>query len=222
PRALRRAVPPSQGRRADAGARRRPRRRGAGGRHRARLGRGGPDGQDRPRGPQGADGPLVAVRDERLGPHAPRGRGGRAGGRDLRRDDARARLLPLRRGASRGRGAARLPPLRSPRREVLSRGPFPLHAPAQRRRRPPRLPRGARPGGRRVNILHLEDEPWDSGIAHYAVTLAAEQARRGHRVALWGVTGSPLVKAAADKGLPTRTWLPGPSGWLEIPSLRKA
>jgi len=73
-----------------------------------------------------------------------------------------------------------------------------------------------------VNILHLEDEPWDSGIAHYAVTLAAEQARRGHRVALWGVTGSPLVKAAADKGLPTRTWLPGPSGWLEIPALRKA
>lgn len=72
-----------------------------------------------------------------------------------------------------------------------------------------------------MNILHLEDEPWDSGIAHYAVTLAAEQARRGHRVALWGVTGSPLVKAAADLGLPTRTWLPGPSGWLEIPALRK-
>ena len=72
-----------------------------------------------------------------------------------------------------------------------------------------------------MNILHLEDEPWDSGIAHYAVTLAAEQARRGHRVALWGVTGSPLIKAAADQGLPTRTWLPGPSGWLEIPALRR-
>lgn len=72
-----------------------------------------------------------------------------------------------------------------------------------------------------MNILHLEDEPWDSGIAHYAVTLAAEQARRGHRVALWGVTGSPLIKAAADAGLSTRTWLPGPSGWLEIPALRK-
>lgn len=72
-----------------------------------------------------------------------------------------------------------------------------------------------------MNVLHLEDEPWDSGIAHYAVTLAAEQARRGHRVALWGVAGSPLVKAAADLGLPTRTWQPGPSGWLEIPALRK-
>ena len=72
-----------------------------------------------------------------------------------------------------------------------------------------------------MNILHLEDEPWDSGIAHYAVTLAAEQSRLGHKVALWGVTGSPLVKAAADRGVATRTWLPGPSGWLEIPALRR-
>jgi glycosyltransferase involved in cell wall biosynthesis len=72
-----------------------------------------------------------------------------------------------------------------------------------------------------VNILHLQDEPWDSGIAHYAVTLAAEQARRGHRVALWGVTGSPLIKDAAARGLPTRTWMEGPAGWLEIPALIK-
>lgn len=83
------------------------------------------------------------------------------------------------------------------------------------------MPRGSRARGGRLNVLHLEDEPWDSGIAHYAVTLAAEQARLGHRVALWGVTGSPLVKAAADRGLATRTWLPGPSGWLEIPALRR-
>ena len=72
-----------------------------------------------------------------------------------------------------------------------------------------------------MNILHLQDEPWDSGIAHYAVTLAAEQARRGHRVALWGVTGSPLIKEAAARGLSTRTWLEGPAGWLEIPALRR-
>jgi glycosyltransferase involved in cell wall biosynthesis len=72
-----------------------------------------------------------------------------------------------------------------------------------------------------VNIVHLEDEPWDSGIAHYAVTLAAEQARRGHRVALWGATGSPLVAEAAARGLATRTWTAGPPGWLEIPALRR-
>ncbi len=72
-----------------------------------------------------------------------------------------------------------------------------------------------------MNILHLEDEPWDSGIAHYAVTLAAEQARQGHRVALWGVAGSPLVEDAAALGLATRTWTAGPQGWLEIPALRR-
>ena len=72
-----------------------------------------------------------------------------------------------------------------------------------------------------MNIVHLEDEPWDSGIGHYAVTLAAEQARRGHNVALWGVKGSPLVKDAAARGLPTRTWTAGPAGWLEIPALRR-
>ena len=44
-----------------------------------------------------------------------------------------------------------------------------------------------------MNILHLEDEPWDSGIAHYALTLAAEQARRGHRVEFWGSADSPKL-----------------------------
>ena len=72
-----------------------------------------------------------------------------------------------------------------------------------------------------MNILHLEDEPWDSGIAHYALTLAAEQARRGHRVAFWGLAGSPVLKRAAEEGLPTRGWAAGPMGWAEIPALRR-
>ena len=72
-----------------------------------------------------------------------------------------------------------------------------------------------------MNIVHIEDEPWDSGIAHYAVTLAAEQARRGHRVAIWGKKFSPVLKQAADLGLPTRGWESGPLGWLEIPALRR-
>jgi glycosyltransferase involved in cell wall biosynthesis len=72
-----------------------------------------------------------------------------------------------------------------------------------------------------VNIVHLEDEPWDSGIAHYALTLAAEQARRGHRVAVWGLRDSPVLKGAAKLGLPTRGWAQGPAGWTEIPALRR-
>ncbi|HEX4048131.1 MAG TPA: glycosyltransferase family 4 protein [Elusimicrobiota bacterium] len=72
-----------------------------------------------------------------------------------------------------------------------------------------------------MNVVHLEDEPWDSGIAHYALTLAAEQARRGHRVSFWGASGSPLVKEAAARGLPTRSWPAGPPGWLELPALRR-
>ncbi|MFI5346393.1 MAG: glycosyltransferase family 4 protein [Elusimicrobiota bacterium] len=72
-----------------------------------------------------------------------------------------------------------------------------------------------------MNIVHLEDEPWDSGIAHYALTLAAEQVRRGHRVAFWGLQDSPILKQAAALGLPSRAWPPGPLGWAQIPALRK-
>lgn len=72
-----------------------------------------------------------------------------------------------------------------------------------------------------MNIIHLEDEPWDSGIAHYAVTLAARQASRGHRVEFWGATGSPVLKDASARGLPVRGWRAGPEGWLQIPSLRR-
>ena len=35
-----------------------------------------------------------------------------------------------------------------------------------------------------LRVVHIEDEPWDSGIAHYAATLAAEQKRHGWDV--WG------------------------------------
>jgi glycosyltransferase involved in cell wall biosynthesis len=72
-----------------------------------------------------------------------------------------------------------------------------------------------------MNIVHLEDEPWDSGIAHYALTLAAEQARRGHRVAVWGVKHSPVLKQAAELGLPVRAWMSGPEGWLEFRTQRR-
>lgn len=73
-----------------------------------------------------------------------------------------------------------------------------------------------------MRILHLEDEPWDSGMAHYAVTLAAEQRRRGHEVALWGRAGSPVLAAAAAAGVETRGFDGGPLGLLSWPTLRSA
>ena len=69
-----------------------------------------------------------------------------------------------------------------------------------------------------MNIVHFQDEPWDSGIADYAVTLAAEQARRGHRVAVWGTKDSPALARADGLGLATRGWT---LGWLELPALRR-
>ena len=70
-----------------------------------------------------------------------------------------------------------------------------------------------------MNILHLHDEPWDSGIAHYAVTLAAGQARRGHRVSFWARVGAPAAACARAAGLQTRE-VGHP--WLSLPFLRQA
>ncbi|MFI5362273.1 MAG: glycosyltransferase family 4 protein [Elusimicrobiota bacterium] len=71
-----------------------------------------------------------------------------------------------------------------------------------------------------MNIVHLEDEPWDSGIAHYALTLAGEQARRGHRVAFWGRSSSPILARARELGLAARGGACGALGWLSLPVLR--
>ncbi len=72
-----------------------------------------------------------------------------------------------------------------------------------------------------MNILHIEDEPWDSGIAHYAVTLAAAQAAQGHRVRFWGATGSPVLVQAAEAGLQTRGYPRGLRRCGAILSLRR-
>ncbi|MDD5629392.1 MAG: glycosyltransferase family 4 protein [Elusimicrobia bacterium] len=52
-----------------------------------------------------------------------------------------------------------------------------------------------------MNILQIEDEPWDSGIAHYALTLSAQLRRLGHQVHFWGRVGSPLLDEARRSGL---------------------
>ncbi|MBI4371170.1 MAG: glycosyltransferase family 4 protein [Elusimicrobia bacterium] len=70
-----------------------------------------------------------------------------------------------------------------------------------------------------MNVVHLEDEPWDSGIAHYALTLAAEQARRGRRTTLWGLADSPVLAEARRHGLTPRGW--SAAAWLQLPSLRR-
>ncbi|MDD5303171.1 MAG: hypothetical protein PHS14_08680, partial [Elusimicrobia bacterium] len=72
-----------------------------------------------------------------------------------------------------------------------------------------------------MNILHIEDEPWDSGIAHYALTLAALQARNGHRVEFWGRADSPVLTEARRLGLAVRGWPAGAVGVLSWGSQRR-
>lgn len=70
-----------------------------------------------------------------------------------------------------------------------------------------------------MKILQIEDEPWDSGIAHYALAISAELARRGHEVHVWGKAGAPPLKQAALLGLPTRA-VERP--WVSLGELREA
>ena len=72
-----------------------------------------------------------------------------------------------------------------------------------------------------MNILHIEDEPWDSGMAHYALTLAAMQVRNGHRVEFWGRADSPVLSAAERLGLAVRGWAGGVAGILSWGSQRR-
>ena len=72
-----------------------------------------------------------------------------------------------------------------------------------------------------MNILHIEDEPWDSGMAHYAVTLAVEQAHHGHRVEFWGRANSPVLTEARRLGLTVRGWEDGIGGVLSWGAQRR-
>jgi glycosyltransferase involved in cell wall biosynthesis len=72
-----------------------------------------------------------------------------------------------------------------------------------------------------VNILHIEDEPWDSGMAHYAQTLAVEQARAGHVVEFWGRVDSPVLTQGRALGLTVRGWPAGAAGALSWASQRR-
>ncbi|MBI5624861.1 MAG: glycosyltransferase family 4 protein [Elusimicrobia bacterium] len=68
-----------------------------------------------------------------------------------------------------------------------------------------------------MRILHIEDEVWDSGISHYALTLAGALKDKGHEVHFWGRQGSvPCVKAR-ELGLAVEEFS---HPWLTLPRLR--
>lgn len=68
-----------------------------------------------------------------------------------------------------------------------------------------------------MKILQLHDEPWDSGLAHYALTLSAELARRGRDVRFWAASGSHAARQARFMGLKTREMS---KPWLSLPAWR--
>src|SRR6185436_3524509 len=55
-----------------------------------------------------------------------------------------------------------------------------------------------------MNLLQLVDEPYDSGIVHYALSLSEALRARGHRVFLGCPPGSFALERAGKHGLPVR------------------
>ena len=69
-----------------------------------------------------------------------------------------------------------------------------------------------------MRLLQLHDETWDSGIAHYALTLSEELVRRGHEVHFWAAPRSFAAERAREAGLALRE-IKRP--WLSLPGLRR-
>lgn len=65
-----------------------------------------------------------------------------------------------------------------------------------------------------MNILQFVDEPYDSGLGHYAATLAVALARRGHRSLFAGRAGTPPFEAARAAGLPVFAFVSAPKSLL--------
>jgi len=68
-----------------------------------------------------------------------------------------------------------------------------------------------------MRLVQLHDEDWDSGIAHYAVTLAAALRSRGHDVQFWSRAGSYSAAQGRTAGLEVRE-ISG--SWTSLPELR--
>ncbi len=68
-----------------------------------------------------------------------------------------------------------------------------------------------------MKIVQLHDEDWDSGIAHYAVTLAAALRARGHEILFWCRADSHAARQARAAGLEVGE-ISG--SWTSLPGLR--
>lgn len=69
-----------------------------------------------------------------------------------------------------------------------------------------------------MRILQLHDEIWDSGIAHYALTLSEELARRNHQVQFWAPAGSYAARKARELELNV---VEIDKPWFNLPRLRR-
>ncbi|MHB2026455.1 MAG: glycosyltransferase family 4 protein [Elusimicrobiota bacterium] len=70
-----------------------------------------------------------------------------------------------------------------------------------------------------MRILHIHDEIWDSGIAHYACSLAAGLRDKGHEIHFWAAKKSSAAARARAAGLSLRE-IDHP--WISFFSLRRA
>jgi glycosyltransferase involved in cell wall biosynthesis len=115
-----------------------------------------------------------------------------------------------------------LPALRPARRPRLPGRPLPLHAPdlglrgIRRRLGDARRRDGG--GEPALRILHLVDEPYDSGIVHYALSAARGLKARGHQVGVWARAGAVPLAKAREAGLDV---LPFARPWLDLARLRR-
>lgn len=67
-----------------------------------------------------------------------------------------------------------------------------------------------------MNILHLIDEPYDSGIVHYALTLAKGLQDNGHSVCVGGIAGAYPLEEARRLGLETSPIRHLPAALLDL------
>lgn len=70
-----------------------------------------------------------------------------------------------------------------------------------------------------MRVLHIDDEPYDSGLTQYALRAARGLKERGHAVAFWGLSGAAPLEAAQAAGLETTGFR---QPWLELGVLRRS
>ncbi|MEK9145785.1 MAG: glycosyltransferase, partial [Elusimicrobiota bacterium] len=69
-----------------------------------------------------------------------------------------------------------------------------------------------------MRTLHLVDEPYDSGVVHYALSSAKALSQRGHLSVIGALDGLPPARRAESLGLRTFAYS---RPWLDLPRLRR-